>query len=1251
MGSAEVTNEFAFRPYLVEPETIGGVKFFFQPSRSGYAWSGLIAESSWNWRLLANNSNGNHADIQSIEIYDIMFFVDMVGAQDTCYKQAEPIVAGTGYTWDLSNCGLAPGIRYRLFVYIIGEEYWDPVVDPDAVYRWPFWTTWHRDNGRVSNGVLVVPPFSNEWAWPDGYPYISKGPHGMGMDVTFTTVNPQGLLWAVIQDVDNMNYTIYAMKTAERAWGPAACRQMRTAVNLAATYTMTLTGCSLLPTPKLYVLILYTEDQTGMDDGKLSDPIYFQVPVSNGFIIQPSLVGEPGLDTGLSISFEAIAPGRVWLYVATKAAADSTVIVIPNVKDGVNAFDRTNCMVEGMYVPAALQIITMPNCPLLYLSSYVAYIYIEDENSHFDGTLSTPFAIEVGVSNGFEVEPALLSQPTTDSIDFRFTPKKPGRVWVVVTPSASLVEPPTRSRMVANFGAVGALSCRITAGLIEATVQTYSLTGCQLDPGQIYALYVYVEDRRFHTDGTLSRTVFVKVIRSNNFAVSPVLLTLPTLDGFDVRFQTTDPGRVWAMAVDAIGGSGVTSLSIRSLEGALGGPDCYLQDVSIDASLQIWNFTDCRFQDSKTYMIFIYVEAWPSVEGDGMLSGPMIASFFDASNVSLEDAGTGDVSPVLIVEDIPIVSNWFREDPRQAGQAGPNGATIVLRAALAEGRLFMLLTRYRPQVSGETVYNGWNAVGGLGCQKLDMPITDQVTTVQLSECGLLPGRYYFVFAYVTGPEGGLNGTLSPAVEIFVPTASNSFAQMPLLLATPTTTEVQLSFSATQEFGLAWVMLVDAWLAYNVSIANVKTFQNAVGGTSCRKEAISISTSIQEVLLAESAPNARDGCDLISDGMYVAVVYIEDTNGLDDGSLEKLLVHVIPELPASNATTVTTDASSNKTVTSLGHIRVTWLQKETDAGGPVDRYRVFLNGTEVYDDFGIRSSLEQSRAGSPPQWVRMVDLACTPGTSFQITLSGRNYGGWSALSDPLDTGCFLTPGSTSNLHEVPGSRGTASLSLAWTAPVDVAGAETAFYNVYRDQGLRQALFQLIGTSVVPSFHDTGLDAGRAYGYQVAAVNAFGEGPVSDVLFVQAVPTPTTSATELMGILNQASIQLSPPATHGVLDELDGVVQIYSDVARDLRVESYASQRLAHLAIFGPIILTLEVIDLVGSTGENDPCQEARFALDVRGSHEEFCAGDAGGGMAWTLQYGEFAIVSWKTGWLSASTTSLNGWYLSLKPIVS
>ena len=53
------------------------------------------------------------------------------------------------------------------------------------------------DNGRVSNGVSVAPQYSNEWAWPDGHPYISQGPHGMGMDVTWLhqliDVDQQGL--------------------------------------------------------------------------------------------------------------------------------------------------------------------------------------------------------------------------------------------------------------------------------------------------------------------------------------------------------------------------------------------------------------------------------------------------------------------------------------------------------------------------------------------------------------------------------------------------------------------------------------------------------------------------------------------------------------------------------------------------------------------------------------------------------------------------------------------------------------------------------------------------------------------------------------------------------------------------------------------------------------------------------------------------------------------------------------------------
>ena len=223
------------------------------------------------------------------------------------------------------------------------------------------------------------------------------------------------------------------------------------------------------------------------------------------------------------------------------------------------------------------------------------------------------------------------------------------------------------------------------------------------------------------------------------------------------------------------------------------------------------------------------------------------------------------------------------------------------------------------------------------------------------------------------------------------------------------------------------------------------------------------------------------------------------------------------------------------------------------GGPVDRYRIFLNGTQVYDDFSLRSSLEQSRAGSPPRWVRMVDVACTPGNNYQVTLAGRNFAGWSAVSEPLFTGCFLRPGQISKLRLVQSwqlGEGRAALAITWDPPPASAG-RTEFYNVYRDRGLRQANFQLIGTTLGTFFNDTDIDAGLAYGYQVTAVNAFGEGAVSDVLFVQAESPVDSSRTVppkgslkefskvVPGILSQANIQLVPAATFGVVDEVQEV----------------------------------------------------------------------------------------------------------------
>ena len=45
-----------------------------------------------------------------------------------------------------------------------------------------------------------------------------------------------------------------------------------------------------------------------------------------------------------------------------------------------------------------------------------------------------------------------------------------------------------------------------------------------------------------------------------------------------------------------------------------------------------------------------------------------------------------------------------------------------------------------------------------------------------------------------------------------------------------------------------------------------------------------------------------------------------------------------------------------------------------------RCDVTRSARQIYDDYSLRGSLETNRAGSPPQWVRVVDVACTPGRS-------------------------------------------------------------------------------------------------------------------------------------------------------------------------------------------------------------------------------------------------------------------------------
>ena len=122
-----------------------------------------------------------------------------------------------------------------------------------------------------------------------------------------------------------------------------------------------------------------------------------------------------------------------------------------------------------------------------------------------------------------------------------------------------------------------------------------------------------------------------------------------------------------------------------------------------------------------------------------------------------------------------------------------------------------------------------------------------------------------------------------------------------------------------------------------------------------------------------------------------------------------------------------------------------------------------------------------------KWLGFLLIAVTQttgGVAAHRSSSGALFG--SVNSVPSAAQLTATPGST-------------TASLAWNFIGSAAN-----YNLYRGTGSGEETLYRTGISS-PSFFDSGLTNGTTYYYQVAAVNAFGEGPLSN----EASVTPGTA----------------------------------------------------------------------------------------------------------------------------------------------
>ncbi|MFL5242206.1 MAG: fibronectin type III domain-containing protein [Gemmataceae bacterium] len=155
----------------------------------------------------------------------------------------------------------------------------------------------------------------------------------------------------------------------------------------------------------------------------------------------------------------------------------------------------------------------------------------------------------------------------------------------------------------------------------------------------------------------------------------------------------------------------------------------------------------------------------------------------------------------------------------------------------------------------------------------------------------------------------------------------------------------------------------------------------------------------------------------------------------------------------------------------------------------------------------------------------TDLGVANGVTYYYEVSAVNAGGQSALSSEVSaTPQVPAPGAPAS---VAAKAGNGQVALSWPAS---SGAGS--YNIYRSTtpGAEGSVPYLTGLTST-SFTDTGVTNGVTYYYEVSAVNAGGESPLSsEISATPQVPAPVAPSS-LSAVAGDQQVALTWSATSG------------------------------------------------------------------------------------------------------------------------
>jgi hypothetical protein len=1108
--------------------------------------------------------------------------------RDNCSFTNMSITAGGAVTLDLFNCSLRTDDGYRVAVYV--EDFLGggngTYIRTDDVLSVP-----------VSNNIKTLQVLSGV----DNVPTVDA------VSVSFQVEKPGFATLQVVKLAharDALGYllpdapipTAADLKNFSSAIGLPTCRKdFPVDPSVLTEEVVDLSGCSLSVETE-YAVIVYAEGELRYTDGE-ARALPFIVPVSNSFYRPPAVVADSVTPELAQIEVQSTTRGNVWIAVATTPLPSPPSA--QEMKTASFAVGGVGCNHQGSPIArntAAPTVYSLSDCGFTRGFTYTAYVYIEDEDDPpNDGIVGEPVLLQVPVSNGFAVLPVLTGAATTAEIPFSFTATNAaGRTWIaVLSADAEMLYPrvPTGELNITaiakdlknNNPGLGSCSAYSDVSISDVAFAD-TITGCSLDYGD-YSLAVYVEDGFNLDDGAIAFVPFtVAAGLSNSFVVYPSV-TGASEDEVSIQFTASRAtGLAYVIVADPRNPATIESVKVN--EFSVGGAECKVQRLTIDAGRTRVRLRNCGFTPDYEYFVHVYVERWGASLSDSRNDGELAAPVRFSVARSTQSA-----SARLFVDDSVEPGGKYVYQVRAVnaigvGEASMGSETLTAAAPPAAPGLPTV-----PATSPTSIRLAWSAPANYGAlitgYKVFMNGGDGGdvfvemyfgSDTAYTQTGLTTGLSYifYVVAVNSAGAGAPSGRITQ-VACVAPSVPADFRVQ-------SRTEASITIAWSRPFSdggcpvTGYIPTVDGddspstfsysftWTAPDQDLHTFEVRTVTTGGQSSKTTPLDIMAALAPdpmlapVVLSQSAGNVTLGWGVIGDVTGYRIFVNNGLGGVEYSAAgsatrtdENLIIdaglvagrqycfkvaalnNVTENNPHQDQQPQQSDAictySANVPEPPAtfyfernvpGRISPNWPASGNDNGAQVQFYEV---------------SYKDLNQGSGATWITLcttsyTDLKCTldgcvTGTQYEFRIRAQNAVGWGVYMSELAL-CALPPEAPIAPRHKNSTR--TSLDMQAIEPFG-NGAPVTGYRFYR--ATATGSFSLIYDGPEDHFNSIGLATGQIYRFYLVALNEAGESPVSPITSIPcaAIPDSVTDVKFSTDSRSSTVISWTPPLDDG------------------------------------------------------------------------------------------------------------------------